>query len=176
MIRVKEVAVIDESGKYLGAIPTADALELAKDKGLDLLEVAPNEKPPVCKIIDYGKYKYKQSKKSHDAKKKQKTIQVKEIKLRPKTEEHDYQFKVNHVRRFLTGGDKAKITLIFRGRELVHRHIGEKMLRRIAEDIKDIGSIEQEPKKEGRNLTMILIPNKQIEKQQVVSSAKISGN
>ncbi len=167
MIRIDEVVVIDDTGKYLGAMPTVEALALANEKGLDLLEVAPNEKPPVCKIIDYGKYKYKQSKKNQEAKKKQKTIQVKEIKLRPKTEEHDYQFKVNHVRRFLTGGDKAKITIIFRGREVVHKHIGEKMLKRIAEDIKDIGSVEQPPKKEGRNLTMIMIPNMHTEKQKI---------
>jgi translation initiation factor IF-3 len=146
-------------------MPTTNALIMAKDKGLDLLEVAPNENPPVCKIIDYGKYKYRQNKKSQEARKRQKIIQIKEIKLRPKTEEHDYRFKINHVRRFLAGGDKAKITIIFKGREFVHMHLGEKMLERVAEDIKDIGSIEQEPKKEGRNLTMTIIPNKYIQKQ-----------
>ena len=156
MIRIDEVVVIDETGKYLGAMPTADALVLANEKGLDLLEVAPNGKPPVCKIIDHGKYKYKQRKKSQEAKKKQKTIQIKEIKLRPKTEEHDYQFKKRHAEAFLEKHYKVKFTMVFRGRELNHKELGEKVLNRISEELSHVGSVEKPPQFEGRFMMMIM--------------------
>ncbi len=158
MIRVREVRVINSDGKQLGVLPIEEALRLAQEEGLDLVEVAPNEKPPVCKIMDYGKFRYQQSKRSQEAKKKQKLIQVKEMKMRPKTEEHDYQFKVKHVRRFLEEGNKVKVTIMFRGREMDHTELGRKMLERIASDIEDISTMEQSPRQEGRNMTMVLTP------------------
>ena len=139
-------------------MPIYQAIALAREHDLDLVEVAPNVRPPVCKIMDYGKYKYKLSKKEHEAKKKQKVIRVKEVKMTPKTNEHDYQFKVKHVKRFLSDGDKAKIIIVFKGREIVHLEFGQKMLNRIIEDTKDVGTVEQPPKKEGYNMTMILMP------------------
>ena len=139
-------------------MPTRKAINLAREKDLDLVEVAPGEKPPVCKIMDYGKYRYKLNKKANEAKKKQKVIHLKEVKLRPKTEEHDYQFKLKHVNRFLADRDKAKITMMFRGREIVHLSIGQAMLERMVEDTKEIADVEQSPKREGRNMTLILTP------------------
>ncbi len=158
MIRVPEVRVIGQEGDQLGIVPTADALQLAEEQGLDLVEVAPNEKPPVCRIMDFGKYKYQQSKRLQQAKKKQKVILVKEIKLRPKTEEHDYHFKSQHVRRFLQDGHKAKVTIVFRGREMAHTELGRRILDRMAIELEDVCTIEQNPKQEGRNLAMVLSP------------------
>ena len=139
-------------------MPTRKAIDLAKEKDLDLVEVAPGEKPPVCKIMDYGKYRYKLNKKAHESKRKQKIVHLKEVKIRPKTEEHDYQFKLKHVNRFLADGDKAKITMMFRGREIVHLSIGRAILERMVEETKDIAEVEQFPKREGRNMTLILTP------------------
>ena len=153
-----EVRVIGQEGAQLGVIPTSDALQMAEEQGLDLVEVAPNEKPPVCRIMDYGKYKYQQSKRLQQAKKKQKVILVKEIKLRPKTEEHDYNFKSQHVRRFLQDGHKAKVTIVFRGREMAHTELGRRILDRMAGELEDVSTIEQIPKQEGRNLAMVLSP------------------
>ena len=158
MIRVPEVRVIGQEGAQLGIILTADALQMAEEQGLDLVEVAPNEKPPVCRIMDYGKYKYQQSKRLQQAKKKQKVILVKEIKLRPKTEEHDYNFKSQHVRRFLQDGHKAKVTIVFRGREMAHTELGRRILDRMAGELEDVSTIEQTPKQEGRSLAMVLSP------------------
>lgn len=158
IIRVKEVRLIGSDGSQLGVVPTEQALNLAREEGFDLVEVAPNEKPPVCRIMDFGKFKYAQSKRVHDAKRKQKQLLVKEMKMRPKTDEHDYQFKVKHVRRFLSEGNKAKITIMFRGRELSHPDLGKKILDRLIEDLSDASIVEQEPKREGRNMTMLLGP------------------
>ncbi len=158
MIRVPEVRVIGQEGAQLGIILTSDALQMAEEQGLDLVEVAPNEKPPVCRIMDYGKYKYQQSKRLQQAKKKQKVILVKEIKLRPKTEEHDYNFKSQHVRRFLQDGHKAKVTIVFRGREMAHTELGRRILDRMAGELEDVSTIEQTPKQEGRSLAMVLSP------------------
>jgi translation initiation factor IF-3 len=158
MIRVPEVRVIGQEGAQLGIILTSDALQMADEQGLDLVEVAPNEKPPVCRIMDYGKYKYQQSKRLQQAKKKQKVILVKEIKLRPKTEEHDYNFKSQHVRRFLQDGHKAKVTIVFRGREMAHTELGRRILDRMAGELEDVSTIEQTPKQEGRSLAMVLSP------------------
>ncbi len=158
MIRVPEVRVIGQEGAQLGIILTSDALQMAEEQGLDLVEVAPNEKPPVCRIMDYGKYKYQQSKRLQQAKKKQKVILVKEIKLRPKTEEHDYHFKSQHVRRFLQDGHKAKVTIVFRGREMAHTELGRRILDRMAGELEDVSTIEQTPKQEGRSLAMVLSP------------------
>jgi translation initiation factor IF-3 len=158
LIRVPEVRVIGQEGDQFGILLTADALQMAEEQGLDLVEVAPNEKPPVCRIMDYGKYKYQQSKRLQQAKKKQKVILVKEIKLRPKTEEHDYNFKSQHVRRFLQDGHKAKVTIVFRGREMAHTELGRRILDRMAGELEDVSTIEQTPKQEGRSLAMVLSP------------------
>jgi translation initiation factor IF-3 len=158
MIRAREVRVIGQEGGQLGIMAVQEAIQLAEEQGLDLVEVAPDARPPVCRIMDFGKYKYQQSKRLQQAKKKQKVISVKEIKLRPKTEEHDYQFKTQHVRRFLQDGHKTKVTVVFRGRELAHTELGRQMLDRVATDLQDIGAIEQTPRQEGRNMTMVLSP------------------
>jgi translation initiation factor IF-3 len=158
MIRAREVRVISPDGEQLGIMPANDALQLAEEKGLDLVEVAPDAKPPVCRIMDFGKYKYQQSKRLQQAKKKQKVISIKEIKLRPKTEEHDYQYKTKHIRRFLQDGHKAKVTIMFRGREMAHVDLGRRILDRIAVDLEEVGTVEQSPKQEGRNMTMVLSP------------------
>lgn len=157
MIRVREVRVISPEGEQLGILPIEEALALAQERDLDLVEVAPNERPPVCRIMDYGKYKYQQAKRSQEAKKRQKVIQMKEIKMRPKTEEHDYQFKMRHAHRFLEEGHKVKVTLLFRGREMDHTELGQRMLDRIITDCKDVSSVEQHPKLEGQTLTLILV-------------------
>lgn len=139
-------------------LPLKKALELAAQDELDLVEVAPNAAPPVCKIMDYGKFKYQQSKRSQEAKKKQTVIQVKEVKIRPKTDEHDLLTKIKHIRRFLSQKDKAKITILFRGREIAYADQGMKVLERIQEDLKDEVIVEQAPKMEGRNLVMVVAP------------------
>jgi translation initiation factor IF-3 len=158
MIRAREVRVIGQEGEQLGILSVREALQLAEEQSLDLVEVAPDAKPPVCRIMDFGKYKYQQSKRLQQAKKKQKVISVKEIKLRPKTEEHDYQFKTQHVRRFLQDGHKTKVTVVFRGREIAHSELGRRMLDRIVADMEDVGTLEQTPQQEGRNMTMVLSP------------------
>ena len=155
-IRAREIRVIDEEGGQLGIMTPAAALELAQDKGLDLVEVAPQSAPPVCRILDYGKYLYQQNKKNHDAKKKQKLIHVKEVKFRPKTEEHDYQFKKKHIERFLNDGDKVKATIMFRGREMAHPDYGRRILDRLRTELAEIAIVENEPRREGRFMFMIL--------------------
>ncbi len=157
-IRVKEVRVIDPEGKQLGILPIFEALRVASSFDLDLVEVSPKSEPPVCRIMDYGKFKYQQQKKAHDAKKKQAIIHLKEVKMRPKTEEHDFQFKLRHIERFLKEGNKIKITVVFRGRELSHPDLGRNMISRVVEGTKEIGKVEQEPKFEGRNYVMVLAP------------------
>ncbi|MBW1982355.1 MAG: translation initiation factor IF-3 [Deltaproteobacteria bacterium] len=157
-IRASQVRLIGPDGTQLGIVPLAEALERAAQEKLDLVEVAPKATPPVCKIMDYGKYKYQQSKKSQEAKKKQATVQVKEVKIRPKTEEHDYQFKLRHIKRFLAEKNKAKVTIMFRGREIAFSELGLKMLERIIADTEDVAVVEQKPKLEGRNMNMLLAP------------------
>ena len=157
-IRVKEVRVIDPEGKQLGILPIFEALRVAGSYELDLVEVSPKSEPPVCRIMDYGKFKYQQQKKAHDAKKKQAVIHIKEVKMRPKTEEHDFQFKLRHIERFLKEGNKIKVTVVFRGRELAHPDFGRNLVNRIVEGTKEIGKVEQEPRFEGRNFVMILAP------------------
>ena len=157
-IRAKEVRVIDPEGKQLGILPASEALRLAINYELDLVEVSPKSEPPVCRIMDYGKFKYQQSKKAHEAKKKQAVVHIKEVKMRPKTEEHDFQFKLRHIERFLKEGNKTKVTIVFRGRELAHPDLGRNMLSRVTEEAKEWGKIEQAPKFEGRNFTMVLAP------------------
>ena len=157
-IRAREVRVIDPEGKQLGILPLGEALRAAANFELDLVEVSPKSEPPVCRIMDYGKFKYQQSKKAHDARKKQAVVHVKEVKLRSKTEDHDYQFKLRHIERFLKEGNKTKVTVVFRGRELAHPDLGRNMMNRLTEEAKEWGKVEQFPKFEGRNLVMILAP------------------
>jgi translation initiation factor IF-3 len=152
------VRVIDFDGGQVGILPTREALRMAQENGYDLVEVSPNSRPPVCKIMDYGKYKYQLSKKERSSRKKQHTIQLKEMKLRPKIEEHDYQFKSKHIREFLSEGNKVKVFVVFRGREMTRREFGARILERLQNDLSDIGIVQQPPKMEGRNLTMILVP------------------
>ena len=157
-IRAREVRVIGAEGEQLGILNRNDAIAAAKEVGLDLVEVASTAEPPVCRIMDYGKFKYEAQKKKQEAKKRQTVIQIKEIKLRPKTDEHDYQTKVNHIRRFIEDGDRCKVTIFFRGREIVHKDRGQTMLDRVVEDTKDIAKVEQEARAEGRTLFMMLVP------------------
>jgi len=157
-IRATEVRVIGADSEQLGVIPTSKALELAAQQELDLVEVSPTAVPPVCRIMDYGKFKYQQSKKQQEAKKKQIHVEVKEIKLRPKTDDHDLMFKVKHVRRFLEEGNKAKVTLVFRGREITHMDIGRAVIQRFAAELEDIAVIESQPRVDGRNMFMIVAP------------------
>jgi translation initiation factor IF-3 len=157
-IRIREVRVIDETGAQLGILPTRDALDLARSKGLDLLEVSPTANPPVCKIMDYGKFKYDEQKKKRDTQKKSKTTEIKGIRLRPGTDEHDIQYKVRDAHRFLKEGDKVQVTLIFRSREASHPEIGRAQLARLAEGTSDIAVVEQAPTLEGRRMTMLLAP------------------
>ena len=148
--------MIDPEGEQIGVLPTYKALATAGDFGLDLVEISPNANPPVCKIMDYGRYKYEQTKKKQEAKKKQTTFQVKEIKVRPKTGEHDLQTKLGHIRKFLEKKDKVKVTVIFRGREITLSNLGRDVLQRMAEELEDIAVVEQYPKFEGRTMFMIL--------------------
>jgi len=152
------VRVIDPDGKQIGIIPTRQALDTAAEFGLDLVEVSPNANPPVCKIMDYGRYRYEQTKKKQEAKKKQSTFQVKEIKVRPKTGDHDLQTKISHIKKFLERKDKVKVTVIFRGREITLSQLGMSVLEKVAEETEELAVMEQSPKLEGRSLVMILSP------------------
>lgn len=157
-IRAREVRVIDPEGNQIGVIPTIRAREAAADVGLDLVEVSPNANPPVCKIMDYGRYKYEETKKKQEAKKKQSRFSVKEIKVRPKTGEHDLQTKLGHLRKFIARKDKVKVTVMFRGREITLSKQGYAILERIAQETSDVTIVEQDPKFEGRTMMMILAP------------------
>jgi translation initiation factor IF-3 len=155
---VREIRVIDDTGEQLGIMAPPQALALARTKGLDLVEISPTAVPPVCRIMDFGKYQYDQQKKTRAAKKHQKVIEVKEIKFRPKVDEHDYQFKKKHIERFIAEGDKVKATIFFRGRENAHPEIGRRILDRLITEVADIAMIEAEPQKEGNQLHTILAP------------------
>ncbi len=157
-INSPEVQVISSKGENLGILNTNQAISIAKEEGLDLIEIAPNAKPPVCKIIDIGKYKYDAQKKANKAKKRQKKIELKEIKLRPVTEIHDYQFKIKNAQKFLAKGDKVKFTIKFKGRELQHSHLGDQLMNRIKEDTKEIGKIEMQPKFDSKQMIMVIVP------------------
>jgi translation initiation factor IF-3 len=157
-IRAKEVRVIDPDGNQIGVIPTYKAIAVANDFGLDLVEISPNAAPPVCKIMDYGRYKYETTKKKQEAKKKQTTFQLKEIKIRPKTCEHDLNTKINHIAKFLDRKDKVKVTVIFRGREITLTNLGRKLLEKIVQETEEIAIVEQPPKFEGRTMVMVLAP------------------
>ena len=159
-ITAAQVRLVSEDGEQRGIVPIAEALRIAEEVGMDLVEVAPNARPPVCRIMDFGKFKFEQSKKQHEARKKQKQIQVKEIKFRPGTDEGDYQVKLRNLIRFLKEGDKTKVTLRFRGREMAHQDLGMNLLRRVETDLADYGVVEQHPKLEGRQMIMVLAPRK----------------
>ena len=158
-IKALDVQVIGSEGNNLGIMQLKKAIQLAKDEGLDLIEISPNTNPPVCKIMDMGKYKYDLQKKANQAKKKQKIVSLKEIKLRPGTEIHDYNFKIKNAKKFITKGDKVKFTVKFKGREMQHVELGKDLMNRIIEDTKDIGKVETHPKFEGRQMIMIIQPN-----------------
>jgi translation initiation factor IF-3 len=156
MIRVKEVRVISSEGEQLGVMPTRDALRKAEEAGLDLVEVAPTANPPVCRIMDFGKYKYEMSKKAHESRKHQTVITIKEIKLRPRTDEHDIEFKLNNIKRFLADGDKVKVSIMFRGREMAHPEQGRALLERLVKELENDAVVEQHPRMEGRNMFLML--------------------
>jgi translation initiation factor IF-3 len=159
-IRVPEVRLIDENGQQVGIMRTQEAQRYAQERDLDLVEVAPDAKPPVCRVLDYSKYKYEQNQKQKAARKHQQQINIREIKFRPKIAQHDYDTKKGHVERFLKGRDKVKVTIMFRGREMAHPERGEMILNRLAEDLGDLAVIEQRPQQDGRNMTMMLAPQK----------------
>ncbi len=161
MIRARQIRVIDEEGNQMGILSPLDAIREAENRGLDLVEVAPNSVPPVCRIMDYGKYKYQMSKRAKESKKHQHTVTVKEVKYRPKIDDHDFDFKTNHVREFLGEGNKVKVTITFRGREMAHPEFGHELLLRVVEGTRDIGQASADPKSvriEGRTMSMILSP------------------
>lgn len=157
-IRVPKVRLIDENGEMVGVVSAKEAIEMAREVELDLVEVSPNAEPPVCKILDYGKYKYQEQKKMAEARKKQKVINVKEIKIRPGIEENDYQVKMRNARKFIGEGDKVKVTMRFKGREMAHQDLGLKLLNRIKEDLEEIAKVDMAPKLEGRQAVMMLSP------------------
>lgn len=157
-ITAPEVRLIDENGENVGIVRLAEALAMAEEAGLDLVEISPNAKPPVCKIMDLGKFKYEMQKKAAEARKKQKVIEVKEVKFRPNIDRHDYDVKMRSVQKFLSEGDKVKVTLRFRGRELAHQELGRQLLERIAQDVEGLGKIESMPKMENRQMIMVVAP------------------
>ena len=170
MIRVPQVRLIGVDGSQLGLHNTDDAMRIAMDQGLDLVEVSPNSDPPVCKIMDYGKFKYEQAMKAKKAKKHQHVVQIKEIKFRPKIDIHDYETKKRHVIRFLEAGAKVKVTIMFRGREMAHPELGMKILERLADELSDLGVIESQPKLEGRNMFMLMAPHKEASQKKAEDS------
>ncbi len=157
-IRVKEVRVVDEEGNQVGILPTREALRLAEEKNLDLVEVAPNAKPPVCRIMDFGKYRYEQSKRERDNKKKQKVTELKEIRISPKIDTHDFEVKARNAKKFLEDGNKVKVTVRFRGREIVHNTLAKDLLDKLAKNVEELAVVERAPKMEGRTMIMILGP------------------
>ena len=158
LIEAETIRLVDHNGEMVGIVPLERGLELADEVGLDLVEVSPNSEPPVCKLLDYGKFKYEAQKKASEARKRQKTIDVKEIKLRPTIDENDYQVKMRSIERFIDDGDKVKVTMRFRGREMVHQEIGVEVLMRVRDDLGERAKVEQMPKLEGRQMTMVMSP------------------
>ena len=175
-IRAREIRVVDSDGSQLGVMSPYDAIQRAQERGLDLVEVAPNANPPVCRIMDYGKYKYELKKKAAASKAKAHAAILKEVKLRPRTDDHDLDFKLKNARRFLIEGDKVKVTLMFRGREIVHTELGREQMDKVKEILADIAAVENPPRMEGRFLSMILVPNREaiarLERQRAAETAK----
>ncbi len=163
-IRAREVRLVGEDGKQIGIVSLREALEIARQRGLDLVEVAPTAQPPVCKLMDYGKYRYEQTKKEREARKSQKVISIKEIRLRPKIDEHDFQTKLKAAERFLMEGNKVKLTVLFRGREQAHAELGQELLDRMVAELASVAQVEQASKAEGRTLAMVLAPSKSARK------------
>ncbi|MGH7093986.1 MAG: translation initiation factor IF-3 [Stellaceae bacterium] len=157
-IGVPRVRLVDEAGQMVGIVERGEAMAMATDAGLDLVEIAPNADPPVCKILDFGKYKYEEQKKKNEARKKQKIIEIKEIKLRPSIDDHDYEVKMRSMSKFIDEGDKVKVTMRFRGRELAHQELGMNVLIRVRADLDDVAKVEQMPRMEGRQMTMVISP------------------
>jgi translation initiation factor IF-3 len=157
-INVRDVRLIDQDGENVGVVSTRDAMERAANAGLDLVEVSPTAEPPVCKILDYGRYKYELQKRQNEARKKQKTIDVKEIKMRPNIDDHDYNVKMRAIQKFLGEGDKVKITMRFRGREMAHQQLGHKLLEKVRDEVSDQAKVESSPKMEGRQMIMVIAP------------------
>jgi translation initiation factor IF-3 len=172
-IRIPEIRLIDEEGTQVGIIATSMAMQMADERGLDLVEVSPNSRPPVCRIMDFGKYKYEQSKKAKEARKKQHQVIVKEVQFRPKTDEHDYQFKVRNIVRFLDHKDKVKVTLRFRGREMSHMDFAMQTFERLLVDLEEIAKVEQKPKVEGRTVVMVLSPMPEKDRKRIQVVAKV---
>ena len=159
-ITAKEVRLISQTGEQLGVVSTREAMDMAAEQDVDLVEISPTAKPPVCKLMDFGKFKYEQAKKRDEAKKKQKQVQIKEIKFRPGTDDGDYNIKMRNINRFLEDGDKVKVTLRFRGREMAHQELGAQLLKRVEADLAEVGTVEQFPKMEGRQMVMMIAPKK----------------
>src|SRR5690606_18306622 len=157
-IRVPEVRLIDEDGTHIGVMRTRDALEMARERGLDLVEVQPNASPPVCRLMDYGKFRYEESRRERESRRRQRTIAVKEVRLRPKIDQHDLATKGRQAQRFLTAGDKVKLSVLFRGREMAHQDIGRDLLERLAEQLSEVGVVDQAPRMEGRSMVMFMSP------------------
>ncbi len=157
-ITVAEIRLIDETGENVGVVSTSDALDRADNAGLDLVEISPGAEPPVCKILDYGRFKYQDQKRKNEARKKQKTVDVKEIKMRPNIDQHDYDVKMRAINRFIDEGDKVKVTMRFRGREMAHQDLGLKVLDRVRDQLEEVAKVEQFPKMEGRQMTMVVAP------------------
>jgi translation initiation factor IF-3 len=157
-IAVAQVRLIDEQGENLGVVSKDEAIERAEDAGMDLVEISPSADPPVCKILDYGRFKYQDQKKKNEARKKQKTIDIKEIKMRPNIDTHDYDVKMRSINRFIADGDKVKVTMRFRGREMVHQELGLKVLDRVRDELDEVAKVEQFPKMEGRQMIMVVAP------------------
>jgi translation initiation factor IF-3 len=172
---VREIRVIDDTGQQLGIMPPPQALAIARQKGLDLVEISPTAVPPVCRIMDYGKYQYQEQKRTREAKKHQKVILVKEIKFRPKVDEHDYQFKKNHIERFLSEGDKVKATVFFRGREMAHPEIGHRILMRLLEELAEVAQPETMPRQEGNQMHTILTAKRGAAPRKAAPAAKPEG-
>ena len=159
-IRAREIRVVDPEGKQLGIMSAREALRLAEELQLDLVEVAPQARPPVCRLMDFGRYKYEQSKREREARKRQRTVELKEIKFRPRIEEHDFRVKLRNATRFLNDGDKVKVTIVFRGREIVHTQLGEQLMNRLASELAELATVERAPRLEGKQMVMILAPKK----------------
>ena len=174
-IRIPQVRVIGDDGSQVGILTTREAIAMAQAKGLDLVEVAPTARPPVCKIMDYGKFKYEQNRAAKAAKKKQHQMQLKEVKMRPKIEDHDYDFKVKHAREFLEQRDKVKFTVTFRGREMAHQELGYKIIEQVLQDLSDVAVVEQSPRAEGRTVSLVLSPKAQQPKVAPKPTANKSG-
>lgn len=172
-IFAKEVRLISETGEQLGVMPSAKALALARERGYDLVEVAPQTEPPVCRLLDYGKFKYEQTKKEHEARKRQKSVFLREVRFRPKIGKHDIEFKMRTIRKLLAEGDKVKVSVLFRGREITHPHLGKEILDNVANELHDVATVEKSPEMDARRMIMILNPVKETKAEKEPSNAEI---